>query len=107
MNGDGIDDLLLGAPGFEGKGCLFIVYGESTPDLIAPGDHNLVNLITFNCTMNSRDKIHQIRNFPILVCNWHFFNKNSTCRENFSTLPEKGVEIPHVCKLPTPNPLSY
>ena len=42
MNGDGIEDLLLGAPGFEGKGCLFIVYGEST-DLIAPGDHNLVN----------------------------------------------------------------
>ena len=41
VNQDGIEDLLIAAPGFEGKGCLFIVFGE-TNGLLSPGDLNLV-----------------------------------------------------------------
>ena len=36
-----IDEIQLGAPGFEGKGCLYVVYGSPNV-LITAGDHNLV-----------------------------------------------------------------
>lgn len=44
VNGDRLEDLLVGAPGFAGKGCLFVVYG-SPNELIAPGEHNLVHFL--------------------------------------------------------------
>jgi hypothetical protein len=53
VNGDGIEDLLLGAPGFEGRGCLFIVYGASN-ELLSPGDHNLVIAKALNCFIVSK-----------------------------------------------------
>jgi len=42
VNHDGVEDVLIGAPGFEGFGCVFVVFG--VPDVfIEAGDHDLVS----------------------------------------------------------------
>jgi hypothetical protein len=73
VNGDGLEDLLVGAPGFAGKGCLFVVYG-SPNELIAPGEHNLVffdfkNIL--NDCIRRKKKVLLERNFSTISHELH------------------------------------